>query len=50
MVTKRCVVEFSRSDGTTIAWFAVEQNEVKPYEEQSLSTLSQQAPNPSLSA
>lgn len=24
-------VEFSREDGTTIAWFAVQQNEVQPY-------------------
>jgi len=24
-------VEFSRDDGTTIAWFAVHQNEVEPY-------------------
>lgn len=24
-------VEFSRHDGTTIAWFAVKQDEVKPY-------------------
>ena len=24
-------VEFSRDDGTTIAWFAVQQNEVEPY-------------------
>ncbi len=26
-------VEFSRGDGTTIAWFAVQQNEVQPYTE-----------------
>ena len=26
-------VEFSREDGTTIAWFAVQQNEVQPYTE-----------------
>lgn len=26
-------VKFSREDGVTIAWFAVQQNEVKPYEE-----------------
>lgn len=26
-------VEFSREDGTTIAWFAVPQNEVKLYDE-----------------
>lgn len=25
-------VEFSRSDGTTIAWFSVLQSEVKPYD------------------
>lgn len=42
-------VEFSREDGTTIAWFAVHQNEVKPYSEPSLDTVSQQVPNPSLS-
>ena len=24
-------VEFSREDGSTIAWFAVKQDEVKPY-------------------
>ena len=24
-------IEFSREDGTTIAWFAVLQNEVQPY-------------------
>lgn len=24
-------IEFSRADGTTIAWFAVLQNEVKPF-------------------
>lgn len=33
-------VEFSREDGTTIAWFAVGQNEVKLYEEPSLDTIS----------
>ncbi len=33
MVMRRCVVEFSREDGTTIAWFSVQQNEVKPYTE-----------------
>jgi Domain of unknown function (DUF4926) len=42
-------VEFSRPDGTTIAWFAVQQSEVKPYEEPSLETVSQQVSNPSLS-
>lgn len=34
-------VEFSGSDGTTIAWFAVQQNEVKLYEELSLGTAPQ---------
>ncbi len=33
-------IEFSREDGTTIAWFAVQQNEVKPYSEKSLGTVS----------
>jgi Domain of unknown function (DUF4926) len=42
-------VEFSREDGTTIAWFAVGQNEVKLYDESSPGAISQQAPNPSLS-
>lgn len=42
-------VEFSREDGTTIAWFAVQLSEVKPYEEASLDTVSQQVANPSLS-
>jgi hypothetical protein len=41
MVTKRCVVEFSREDGTTIAWFAVKQNEVK-YNESNVTAVSSQ--------
>ncbi|GAA6616588.1 DUF4926 domain-containing protein [Scytonema sp. NUACC26] len=39
-------VEFSREDGTTIAWFAVQQNEVKPYDESSLNAVSKQVSNP----
>ncbi len=35
-------VEFSREDGTTIAWFAVKQNEVKLYDESSVSAVSSQ--------
>jgi Domain of unknown function (DUF4926) len=42
-------VEFTREDGTTIAWFAVQSSEVKPYAELSPSTKSQQIPNPTLS-
>ena len=34
-------VEFSREDGTTIAWFAVKQNEVK-YNESNVSAVSSQ--------
>ena len=37
----RCVVEFSREDGTTIAWFAIQQNEVQPYTESGLIETSQ---------
>ena len=29
-------IEFSRDDGTTIAWFAVSQNEVKPLTDENL--------------
>ncbi len=39
-------VEFSREDGTTIAWFAVQQNEVKPRNESSLNAVSKQVSNP----
>ncbi|KYC36125.1 hypothetical protein WA1_41025 [Scytonema hofmannii PCC 7110] len=39
-------VEFSREDGTTIAWFAVQQNEVKPCNESSLNAVSKQVSNP----
>jgi hypothetical protein len=34
-------VEFSREDGTTIAWFAIQQNEVQPYTESDLNEASQ---------
>lgn len=33
-------VEFSHEDGTTIAWFAVQRSEVKPYDESSPNTVS----------
>jgi hypothetical protein len=33
-------VEFTREDGTTIAWFTVGQNEVKPYSESNTNTIS----------
>ncbi|RUT04962.1 hypothetical protein DSM106972_037830 [Dulcicalothrix desertica PCC 7102] len=39
-------VEFSRSDGTTIAWFAVKQNEVKPYSESTSTTISRAGAKP----
>ena len=29
-------IEFSRDDGTTIAWFAVSQNEIKPFADENL--------------
>jgi len=35
-------VEFSRGDGTTIAWFAVLQNEVTPYTDPSVLPASSQ--------
>jgi Domain of unknown function (DUF4926) len=36
-------VEFSRSDGTTIDWFAVPQNAVKPIADSSLTTAHQES-------
>jgi hypothetical protein len=35
-------IEFSRDDGTTIAWFAVLQNEVKPLTDENLVSIPSQ--------
>ncbi|MEH1936679.1 MAG: DUF4926 domain-containing protein [Nostoc sp.] len=35
-------IEFSRDDGTTIAWFAVPQNEVKPLANENLVSIPSQ--------